>query len=293
MKQLYKDLRGEWNEFVALPGPVEKFLIVAGVIALAIIAARLVTNSLTGIYWRRIGLGRAVDITRSPRQQTVISLIRSIVRYTIYGIAIFIVIGVVTGKTPTVVLGASILIGLALQQLLTDVIAGLFLLFEGQFEVGDYIVIDDRVRGVVEEFNVRTTVLRAPNGDRITILNGRIGSFTKISGGVRRLGVELTTSNREKLRDAVEQMPASLPAVAARVMDGPELEGVDELEPGRYRARLSVRVAPTFEWLVEDCVPAAFERLLGESLLGQVRTFDADEQGIAKVAAPLVRPAHV
>ena len=76
-------------------------------------------------------------------------------------------------QTPTLLAGAGIL-GLALsfgaQSLIEDVIAGLFIIFEKQFQVGD-IIQAHSFRGKVTEIGVRTTTLVDVNGDVLIINN--------------------------------------------------------------------------------------------------------------------------
>ena len=71
-------------------------------------------------------------------------------------------------------------IGLGAQGLIKDVIGGLFLLMENQIRVNDVAVING-TGGLVEEMNLRTTVLRAENGAVHIFPNGSIQSLSNLT----------------------------------------------------------------------------------------------------------------
>jgi len=166
-------LRDLWND---LDGP----LLTLGGVVLIVVVAMLVQRSIRGLL-RRSYLARG---DRGPRQQTLVSLLESLVRYAVYGAALVVILGLVTGGRASAFFGASVIaivVGFSFQRLLGDVIAGALLLFEGQFSIGDVVRVDSHdVSGVVEDFSLRTTSLRTEEGDLVTVLNGSIQAFTRL-----------------------------------------------------------------------------------------------------------------
>lgn len=76
---------------------------------------------------------------------------------------------------------AGVAIGFGAQSLVKDLIAGLFILLENQYAVGDVVRIAD-VAGIVEEINLRWTVLRDLDDIVHIVPNGEIkvaSNFTK------------------------------------------------------------------------------------------------------------------
>lgn len=76
----------------------------------------------------------------------------------------------------SIVTGASIIgivAGVASQSILKDIFNGFFILFEKQIQVGDFIVINDKFRGTVEEIGIRSTSIRDWDLKRITIPKDR------------------------------------------------------------------------------------------------------------------------
>jgi small-conductance mechanosensitive channel len=75
-------------------------------------------------------------------------------------------------------LGAlSLAITFAIQDVLKNLVAGMYLLWERPFLIGDSIKVKD-VSGSVEDITVRTTILRAENGQLIVVPNAVL--FTEI-----------------------------------------------------------------------------------------------------------------
>ena len=69
----------------------------------------------------------------------------------------------------------SLIIGLGAQSLIKDIIAGIFIVFEGEFRVGDIVTIGD-YRGTVMDIGLRTTKILGPDG------NIKIYNNSEISG---------------------------------------------------------------------------------------------------------------
>lgn len=63
-----------------------------------------------------------------------------------------------------------IAIALALQNILTDLFSSFAIYFDKPFEVGDFIIIGDKI-GVVEKIGIKTTRIRALQGEEIVISN--------------------------------------------------------------------------------------------------------------------------
>lgn len=96
---------------------------------------------------------------QGTRSETVGRLIQNFIKYgavigaILYGLQFF---GV---NSTTIITGTGIMtlgISLGSQSLISDILAGIFIVFEGEFRVGDIISIDG-FRGMVEEIGVRTT----------------------------------------------------------------------------------------------------------------------------------------
>ena len=80
---------------------------------------------------------------------------------------------------------AGIVLGLAAKDSLANLFAGIFILADAPFQVGDWILIDTGTRGRVSDIGFRSTRLITPDGIEVTVPNSVIGNATLIneSGG--------------------------------------------------------------------------------------------------------------
>jgi moderate conductance mechanosensitive channel len=98
---------------------------------------------------------------RLQQRETAASLTQTSVRYLAFGLALVLSILVLSGvrNVDTIAGGAfvAIVLGFAVQRVLWDVLAGLFMFFESWFEVGDMISVEPwGLQGVVEEVSLRS-----------------------------------------------------------------------------------------------------------------------------------------
>lgn len=256
------------------------------VLMLAGLTVRVLTRVVLRRYWQRVtnvSPEQSMEIRRSKRQQTIATLLNSLVRYVVFGAALIAVVGIVFQDAGSALFGASlvvVIVGFGLQRLFGDVVAGMLLLFEGHFGVGDFLhVHSQNVGGIVEEFSLRTTTLRAFNGDRITVLNGSIVGFTTVAEGYRDFVVEFFVSDPVGAGVAVDRVTNRLEAsTCAEYLYGPtvlDTEPADAL--GLYRMRMRAVVPPSLDYLAETELPAHLERELGELLDGPVTVHEAQD----------------
>ena len=70
------------------------------------------------------------------------------------------------------------ILGFAAQPVITNIICGLLISFQKPFDIGDRILVEGQVPGVVEDITLRHTVLKLPDGLRVIIPNGELNSKT-------------------------------------------------------------------------------------------------------------------
>ncbi len=98
---------------------------------------------------------------------------------------------------------AGIAIGFGAQYLIRDLIAGVFILMENQYRVGDVARVAD-VAGLVEEINLRKTVLRDLDGIVHHIPNGEIRVASNYSRHFARVNLNVSVSYGTDLNNAIE-----------------------------------------------------------------------------------------
>ena len=120
---------------------------------------------------------------RNNRMKTVFALLDGFVKY---GGAIAIIIFVLKGcgvNTTALIASVGVLtlvVGLGAQPLIADIIAGIFIIFENEYNVGEIVSIND-FRGTVIEIGVRSTKILDAAGNIKIINNNDIGDVVNLS----------------------------------------------------------------------------------------------------------------
>lgn len=186
-----------------LPIRIAVILIVAG--ALRFIAVRMINKAVRAMVTRRSHERRPVvprkvadtraaklmaktaslDKRREQRIGALGSLGRSAVTIVLLVLVILIILDQLDFNIAALLAGTSIVgiaVAFGVQTILRDIISGIFILFEDQLGMGDYVQISD-VNGVVEEIGLRVTRLRDENGTVWYFRNGDIAMVANFSQG--------------------------------------------------------------------------------------------------------------
>lgn len=113
------------------------------------------------------------------KKKTIISLLKNIIKYLIMifvVLAILNVYGVDTSALITSIGVAGVIIGLALQDIVADFLAGVLILFDNHYAIGDVVTIDG-FTGEVINFGLMTTKIKAATGEVMILSNS---SFRKV-----------------------------------------------------------------------------------------------------------------
>ncbi|MFQ3613240.1 MAG: mechanosensitive ion channel family protein [Cyanobacteriota bacterium] len=146
-------------------------------------------------------------------------------------------------------------ISLAAQDLIKDIINGLLILLEDQFAEGDVIVVDGR-GGLVEHMDLRLTQLRNTEGTLISIPNSAIRVVENLSNGWSRVDLAIVIAYENDLEQAMritERVALEMyrePAWREKILDLPEMHGVDHLGERGVTLRLWIKVQPLQQWKV-------------------------------------------
>ena len=160
-------------------------------------------------------LERLFEFTRFDvrYENTLCSVLSSVSYYIVFLISIILILKefkIVDVTTfGTLVTGASIvglIAGVASQSILKDIFNGFFILFEKQIQVGDFIVINEKFRGSVEEIGIRSTSIRDWDLKRITISNGSINSIRNYSKNKMRVVSHVRVSYEEDPMKVIESL---------------------------------------------------------------------------------------
>lgn len=131
-----------------------------------------------------MGLDRALkDRLADDRMKMLVSLGKSVLRYAAF-IIMFVTVMQQLGINITALLASAGILGLGVsfgsQNLVRDIIAGIFIIIEKQFAVGDQVQISG-IKGKVQKMSLRLTVIKDEAGTTHTIPNGNISLVQNFS----------------------------------------------------------------------------------------------------------------
>ncbi len=197
-----------------------------------------------------------VRVTDDKRLRTLAGLIKSLLRYAVYFVAILSVLEVLGIDTRSVLAGAGIVglaVGFGAQNLVKDVISGFFLVLENQFTVGEYVEAGG-ITGVVEEMGLRVTKFRDFSGALHAVPNGAITSSTNWSRGNMRVLVRVDVAYEEDLDrvfGVLEPVLKQMESEVDTIREGPMVLGVSDLGESSVQILLFAKTEPMAQWAVE------------------------------------------
>src|SRR5579871_411891 len=127
------------------------------------------------------GSGNEYEIEK--RVQTVSGVSKKGIIVLIWTIALIMILKELNFEIWPLVTGAGVIgvaVGFGAQSIIKDILSGLFLLVENQIRINDVAVINGK-SGLVEEINLRTTVIRAEDGAVHIFPNGSIQSISNLT----------------------------------------------------------------------------------------------------------------
>ena len=250
-------------------------LLIAAVLLIAYLVNRFVRTAIHR-YLRRLNRRSIVQAVDDPtksarstlRMATASAILASAASVAIYITAGLVLLGELGVNLGPLLAGAGI-VGIAIafgaQNVIRDVLGGLFVLIEDQYGVGD--VIDaGRAVGRVEDFTLRVTKVRDIEGTLWFVPNGLIedvGNQSQVwSRAILDIDVAYGADHDEagavikRAADRVwrEQRPNAI------VVEEPELWGVERLGDSAVSIRLAVKCAPADQWAVARAIRGEVKR---------------------------------
>ncbi len=168
------------------------------------------------------------------RGLSLISLLCSFIKYVAAIVIVFFILSAFGVDTTALLAGLgllSLVVGLAVQPLLQDIIAGLFVVFEKTYDVGDVVVVDT-FRGTVIEIGIRTTKLQDAGGDIKVINNSDIRTLVNMTSELSLAICDVDVEYAESLERVEKVIEENLPVIKQKIpsiVDGPYYKGVAAL----------------------------------------------------------------
>ncbi len=145
---------------------------------------------------------------------------------------------------------ASLALGFGAQNLIRDVITGVYIILEDQYVVGDTIQVGDTI-GRVEHLTLRRTVVRDARGGLVTLSNGDIRTVANLSRDWSQTFVDVSLSPQIPQEQALQALDAAAaelrndPAWSQALVDGPRILGLQNFDQASSTVRMQIRTTPS------------------------------------------------
>ena len=254
MKDFFASIATAWPA-------IRDWLLSTGIqIAITLVIAVVVTWLVGFLIKRALRRTEAAEtpeaIDRAKRLKTVLGALRLLAGVVIWIIAGITILGQLEIAIGPILAGLGVIgvaVGFGAQNLVRDLLGGIFLIVENQLRVGDVVRIGDAM-GTVEALNLRITQVRGLDGHLFTIPNGEIkmveNMTMKWSRAIVKVGVAYR-SNIERVIEALHKAIEDLKSdetVGPYLIDTPQIKAIDDFAASSLDVALWIKTLPSKQW---------------------------------------------
>ncbi|NLE96178.1 MAG: mechanosensitive ion channel family protein [Dehalococcoidia bacterium] len=256
----------EGPQDVITPESIQRWFLSHGLLILLIatisyLLYRLLRTALPGIVESSMssrGRGRKAREELARRVQTLSGALTTLIGVALATIAAFMILGEMgVDVTPLLATAgvAGIAIGLGAQSLIKDMLAGLFILMEDQYNKGDVVKVAG-ISGLVEDVNLKRTVLRDMDGIVHSIPNGEITIASNYTKEYSRVNLDVRVAYGEDMEHVIrvinrigEEM-AKDPVWGPKLRSAPQSLGVNKFGESGIEIKVVGDTKPMMQWEV-------------------------------------------
>lgn len=226
------------------------FIVVLALIAIK--AAKLLSAKIVSLTLR------PQDEELKKRANTLGAFVRYVSVIAIALIAAMMILGEMKVDIGPILAGAGVLglaIGFGAQSLVKDWLSGFFILLEDQFRVGDVVEVGGK-GGLVEEINLRMTILRDLNGNVHYVRNGQIDTVTNMTKDYSRYVFNIGVAYREDVDEVMEVIKLideglrNDPEFKDDILQPLEVMGVDQFADSAVIIKARTTTKPIKQWRI-------------------------------------------
>ena len=202
--------------------------------------------------------------------RAIINLTCSLIKYAAVIVLAFMVLKTLGVDTTAILAGIGILgliVGLGAQPLIADIIAGLFIVFENVFEVGDIIVVDG-FRGTVDDIGIRTTKIEDVGGNIKVINNADIKTLVNMTQALSVANCEMSIEYGESLERVEAILAEALPKIKEaipEIKEGPFYKGVSSFGESSVNLKFIAKCEEGSRYQVERDLNRQFKLLFDQN----------------------------
>ncbi len=197
------------------------------------------------------------DVRHRQRSHTMASLMKNATDIIVVALAVLMImqtLGVPLGPILASAGIGGVALGFGAQSLVKDYLAGMFMIAEDQYGVGDWVQVNDGVQGRVEAVGLRVTRLRAFSGVVWYVRNGEITQLGNSSQGTSTAIIDVPIALEADSAQALDIMRHVLTTMAAEerwqqvLIAEPAVLGVDSMDSVQMILRATADTLANQQW---------------------------------------------
>jgi small conductance mechanosensitive channel len=198
------------------------------------------------------------DMELEKRANTIGSIIRKTMAVVVWILAIIMALKEAGFDIGPILAGAGIIgvaVGFGAQNLVHDVISGIFMLLENQIRVNDVAILNG-TGGLVEAIHLRTTVLRGQDGTIHVFRNGAINTLSNMTHGYSYYVFDLGVAYKEDTDHVIEVLKGIAEELMQEekfqriILEPLEVLGVDSFGDSAVMIKARFKTMPIQQWTV-------------------------------------------
>lgn len=234
---------------------------IAVILAVAYVIIKVLEQVLARIVRRTVRAKRfktAKD--QVQRENTIISILKTASKAVVWITATLMILGEFGVNIGPLLAGAGVLgvaLGFGAQTMVKDFLAGIFIIAENQYRVGDVLQVNQSVAGVVEQISLRATVLRDLEGKVHYIPNGVIEIATNMTLEYAQVDLNVGVaygSDLDKVEKIINKVGEKIFADEewkGVALEAPYMMRVDAFADSSIIVKIVCKTAPIRQWEVK------------------------------------------
>ncbi|MDK9858404.1 mechanosensitive ion channel family protein [Staphylococcus equorum] len=188
------------------------------------------------------------------RSKTLIALVQNVVAYVVWFIVLTTILSKFGISVGGIIASAGVVglaVGFGAQTIVKDIITGFFIIFENQFDVGDYVKINSSgttvAEGTVQSIGLRSMRINTITGELTTLPNGSVGEITNYSVTNGESMVEIPVSVEEDIDKVEEILVEHFETMRSKYylfISNPEVIGINSITRDEITLWISAETIP-------------------------------------------------
>ena len=264
LDEFLKNIVSETNDFIAQPNPMRSLLILVVAVIVAYWLSNFVAKGLVRL--AQFIAVRSDNATSDEhnfllrRVETYLSVAIALIRALIVAAVAYVAWRTLSDNSSpsAAAIGASafliVIAGATVGMILRDITAGVVMIVEQWYSVGDYISVEPfmSVSGVVERMTLRSTKLRSLTGEVVWLHNQHIQGVKVTPRGLRTIAVDIFVNNQRVGERLINKAIETIPVGTMKVATKPEVTMVEQWGEKLWLFTVVGETPPGREWLMEN-----------------------------------------